>query len=242
MYGRPPAAFGSIRRILPSSVPRFWALPREPCWSPRAAAVADPDVEVVVRPEQQQAAVVVGLGVGDLHQLARRARVGDVLGPSLVLDDRLVAVGVGVEDVEEPAGGVVGRERDRQQPLLGAGRDLVGHVEERRAERLAVLDDADLPALLDHEQPAVVLRRRGHVDGRVERADLLQAHRALGLLEGGPAAAGPAPGEHEQDDECAEPHPEGSSSGRRLSATPCRKRTSASPRSGRASRARQQST
>ncbi len=129
-------------------------MPRAPCRSPAAAAVARADVEVPAGAEQQQPAVVVGLAVGHREHEPGGAGVGAVRARPPVLDDALVAVAVGEVDVEAPAGGVVGRERHRQQALLAARGDLRGDVQERRAELAAVADDHDPAALLDHELDA----------------------------------------------------------------------------------------
>jgi hypothetical protein len=157
------------------------------------AAVARTDVHQLVGPEQQQPAVVVGLGVAHEQHLAGGARVGHILAPAVVLDHALVAVLVGVVDVEQPALRVVGRERHRQQPLLAARRDQLADVQERLAQRLAAADHLDLPGLLDNEEPARVAGRRGDVDRRVERPDFLQADPGglrLGRAVGRAAAAG----------------------------------------------------
>ena len=45
-------------------------------------------------------------------------------------------------------------ERETEQPLLAAARDLRGQVEERRRQQDAVADDPDLPALLDDIETA----------------------------------------------------------------------------------------
>ena len=150
------------------------------------AAVAGADVQEAVGAELQLPAVVVAVrGMVDLEHRPPGRRIGEVrLRRRAVelLDRDDAAVGVArprsrVVDVEEPAGGVVGRERHRQEPLLAYRDDAAGEVEERRAEDGAVADHVDRPVLVDHEQAVRVGRRRGDVRGRVEVPDLRQRRR-----------------------------------------------------------------
>ena len=175
--GRRRAA-GSMRRSLPSRLPRFWALPRAPCSSPAPAAVAGADVEMPVGPEQQQPAVVVALVVGHPQHQPRRAGVGALGGRALVLDHALVARAVGEVDVEAPRARVVGGEGEREQPLLAARRHLRADVEERRAAQAPADQHAHAAGLLDDEQAPAVAGRGGHEHRRAEAPDPLQAHAA----------------------------------------------------------------
>jgi hypothetical protein len=88
----------------------------------------------------------------------------EVVDPDVaVRTPRRLAPGGGViGDMEDAARGVVGSERHREEPLL----ELVLHVrnyQERVSQSHVVADQVDLPALLDDEDPARVVRRRGHV-------------------------------------------------------------------------------
>ena len=95
----PRSGFGSMRRILPSSVSSDCPLP--PGGVARAgvagaAAVAEPEVQVAVGAERELAAVVVGLRLLDRAGSSARRR-GSALPPvHRVLVDLGVAVGVGV--------------------------------------------------------------------------------------------------------------------------------------------------
>ena len=78
-----------------------------------------------------------------------------------VLDHALVGGAVGEVDVEATRARVVGREGDRQQPLLAARGHLRADVEERRLAQTAADQDADPALLLDDEQaPAVAAAAR----------------------------------------------------------------------------------
>ena len=82
----------------------------------------------------------------------------DVVGSPLdrVARDDVVAGEVGVVDVEEAVAEVVGVERQTEQALLAAAGHQGVDVEEVGAEDVAVaLHDADVAALLDHEEAAV---------------------------------------------------------------------------------------
>ena len=63
---------------------------------------------------------------------------------------------VGKVDIEPPAGRVVWGERHPQQAPFAAGRDRRREIQEIRGDERAVLDDANAPALLDHELPRIV--------------------------------------------------------------------------------------
>ena len=153
----------------------------------RVGVVADADVEVAVGPELQLAAVVVGGGVGDA-QHGVMPGVGDVGARRRVeLPHHERAVQLCREGVDEPGHGVVGRERDGEQPALTAVADLVGDVDERRREDDAVLDDAHGALALDHEDAARVARRRGRVERRGERPERGQRdvrHVGVGAFRG----------------------------------------------------------
>ena len=138
------------------------------------AAVARADVEQPVRPERELAAVVVArLRVRDRDHQPARCGVGRVgVGGDVVLVDLQRSAGAGQIDVGQPAARVVGREGDRQQPALVAGRVRDrAHVEERLGR--AARDDLHDAALLDDEHARVAGRPR-HVGGRGEVADLRQ--------------------------------------------------------------------
>ena len=144
-----------------------------------AAAVAGADVEQVVGAEEQQAAVVVGLAGRPCARTSRAvaASARSALARA-VLDDALSPVAAGEVDVEAPRSRVVGREGDRQQALLAAGRDLARDVEERLRELRPSRDDADPPGLLDDAARAVVAGRRGGVSGDAKRRATSRTPRA----------------------------------------------------------------
>src|SRR5829696_7255217 len=155
-----PEQRAEVLRVAPRAVPVA-----------AAAAVAGADIEVPAGAEQQQPAVVVGLVVGHLEDQPGRAGVGPVGARTPVLDDALIAVGVRVVDVEQPAGGVLRGERHRQQALLPARGHPRGDVEERRVALAPLADDHDPAALLDDELNAPVARRGGDEDGLLEAPD-----------------------------------------------------------------------
>jgi hypothetical protein len=93
------------------------------------------------------------------------------------LGDLDVARAVGEVDVEQPGGGVVGRERDRQQASLAAGRDA-GDAGE--GPPLSALDQAN-PATAFDDEDAGRPGRRGDVGGAVEAADPLQLDSRLSV-------------------------------------------------------------
>ena len=178
----------SMRSSLPSRMSGFWPLPSRRAVA-AAATVAGADVEHAVGAELELAAVVVALGIIDLHQLAlpradaRRALLG------AQLPDRLVALLVGEVDVELAVARELRVERDREQTALAAGLDEALEVRVRPRRDLAVRHRADRPRLLDHEQP-LVPGRRGHVDGRAQPGrDLGQGER-LGTRSLGRARCG----------------------------------------------------
>ena len=154
------------------------------------AAVARSDVQQAVRPEQQQAAVVVRVWVRHRQHGPPRRLVGAVRAPARApeLLHLLVAAAVGEVDVEAPAGRVVRRERHREQALLAPRGDLGRKVQERAADPFAAEQQHDPPALLHDEHPPPVAGRRGHVDGVAEGADALEPYSARRRC----AAAAPA--------------------------------------------------
>ena len=96
-----------------------------------AAAVAHADVELLVGPEGDHPAVVVGLGVVLGDQEALGVPVGGVVVRARELGERVRPGFVRVVDVEQAARRVVGREREAEQALLAARADLVADVQER---------------------------------------------------------------------------------------------------------------
>ena len=167
---------GSIRRIFPRSVAEVLAVPLRVA---AGAAVAEADEQVAVVVEEEQAAVVVGVRLVDFEQRPGGALVGLAVLLGLVLDHPRVAVRVRVVDVEEARSRVVRCEGDREEPLLAAGGDLVGDVEQ--GGLLAAGRDADdLAGLLDHVERAVALGLRDE-DRVLELADLLERDSATAL-------------------------------------------------------------
>ena len=172
-----------IRRIFPCGLLRSWAL--RP-----VAVVADREVQLAVRPEPDAAA--------DVQQLRRRGgpeqlerTVGaDVLGraePDQVVQQvvpRVIEVDVVVGHAE------VGVERDADQPAVaGVLRRQVG---ERGRQQLPVLDDLDLPAALQDEDPAV--RRDLETRRAVQAvADHQRGLEVLGRRGGSPMGAATSP-------------------------------------------------
>src|SRR6185295_2129076 len=82
-----------------------------------AAAIPVADVEHAVGPELQLPAVVVGLAVGDLEQLAVTGPHARSALAGMQLPDDLVAGLVREVDVELAVLGELGREGDGEQPL-----------------------------------------------------------------------------------------------------------------------------
>ena len=109
--------------------------------------------------------VVLG-GVLDGEHEAAAGGIGHVrVARAPVLLDADVAARVREVDVEAAGARVVGWERHRQQAALAAVEHEARDVEEGRGLRHAALDEADHAALLRHEQPGRIARRRGHVGG-----------------------------------------------------------------------------
>ena len=124
-------------------------------------AVTDGDVKVAVGPELHHAAVVVGslLGQGDQQPaLGAVDRVG-IGSRAAILDHPDVPVPVVEVRVDETARRVVGRERDREEPLLAFADNDAAQVEEGIGLHDAVLDEGNEPVLLHDEQPRGVARR-----------------------------------------------------------------------------------
>jgi hypothetical protein len=145
----------------------------------RAAAVANADVEVSVRPERQHAAVVVRVRRMRNREQHCFGRVGRVRrhGDRAVLgyEERAVT-GARVEDEESSIAPIQRMEGQAQQALLAATHDLRADVEEncrRRAARLQHLDDA---GSFDDEQPvqavACIADEYGAREARDDRAQL----------------------------------------------------------------------
>jgi hypothetical protein len=130
------------------------------------ATIARRDVQVAVGPELELAAVVVvRLVVLDHEHAAQRERVDRVAGGCAELGYLEVVAGgfVGEEDVQEPAGLEVGRERHREETfLVPGGHDRTRQVGEDR--RASVTDDADDPRLFHDVEALAVARRTRHVD------------------------------------------------------------------------------
>ena len=122
--------------------------------------------------------------MGDLDHVAARAgrRPGRRAASEFVDPD--VAGPVDVIDVEAPAGRVVGREGDREQPALAFEGDELRDVEERPAEAPAVPHDLDPAALLDDEEQLRGAGGAGHVDRAFEVADPLQPDAVSGAFPG----------------------------------------------------------
>jgi hypothetical protein len=122
-----------------------------------AAAVAQGDVEEPVGPEGETAAVVVREGLGHEQDALLAARIRDVpcrrVRPEL--GDVGVAVAVGVVDEEAAVLGVTRVEGEAEEAPLPAARDAAGDVEEGRRHDRPVPQDANAPALLHDEDPAV---------------------------------------------------------------------------------------
>ena len=118
------------------------------------AAVAQTDVEVVVWPEEHDAAVVVRVWLLLPKQDLLAVRISEV---GVITDGEAGDDGVpgfiGEIDIEEPGFGVVRGESEPEQALLvAAGTNAGGEINERRLPYHAILHDADQPALLQHEE------------------------------------------------------------------------------------------
>ena len=110
-----------------------------------------------------------------------------------VLVDRGVAVELGEVDVELAVGLVARVEGEPQETLLVALGDHVRDIEERGRVEDAVLDDADLAALFDDEQPTRAIAGAGHEDRLGEPGhDLLERTTGRAVALEAPSLAGPA--------------------------------------------------
>jgi hypothetical protein len=174
-----------------------------------AQVVAGRHVELSVRPEPHVPAVVhravaqrVVVDQDDFAGRADRVPADGEAADPVVRGRRRAG---GVEEVEVAVGGECGVEGEADEPAAAAG--LHRQSERRGREQGAVLDDADVAALLEDEQPPVrgelhrVRRpqRIGHLDDleiageghrlrRRRRGDLdSQAHRGCGQECGGAA-------------------------------------------------------
>ena len=104
-------------------------------------------------------------GIGDIRIGGRAA---ELLDPQVVLpagDGRFPRV----EDIEPPAGRVVGSERHREEPAVVAPRVHLGNSQEGCRLGDAALDQTYRASSLDHKHPAGISRRAGHVPGLSER-------------------------------------------------------------------------
>jgi hypothetical protein len=148
------------------------------------ATVAGRQVEVAVRAEEQLAAVViVGLLMLDRQNGPACAYGGAVRSRrgAHVLVELQVAVVIGVVGEHPTAGGVVGRGRKREQPLLEpVVSNQGGDVEE--LGDVAAAQEHHASRLLHDEQPPGVSGWRGHGERLVEVADRLGLERA-GLFD-----------------------------------------------------------
>jgi hypothetical protein len=112
---------------------------------------------------------VVRVWLAHVEQLSRREWKADAPARA-ELDHTRIAADVGVVDVEAVVALVVGREREREQPLLSPARDPPAQVDERPAQ--AAPDEVDDPAgLFDGVEPVRLRRRRGD---RRQRAQTLR--------------------------------------------------------------------
>jgi hypothetical protein len=147
---------------------------------------------VTIGAEEDEAPVMLAGRLGYPQHQASRVAVGaqGVLGAALIGDHANRSPVVGVGDVEEPAGGVVGREGDREQALLvplAIRLDLAADVEERARPQAIVGEDPHGAVLLDDEELRVGPRGLGHVHRLLEATDPLQRHE-LGSEHVFPAA------------------------------------------------------
>ena len=147
------------------------------------AAVALADVELAVGPEGDHAAVVVVVGLRDVHQhlgglrrLLGRERVRALRIDGEADDERsAVERQRGVVDEEVAVLLELRMEGDRPQALLdeaglhvGAERVDVGEVEERLGVGLAAFHDLDAADALDDEDASRAVVRDRYADGVVE--------------------------------------------------------------------------
>ena len=139
---------------------------------PATATVTGPDVEHPVRTEGQRAAVVVAelvvhrqpdAGAGRIrHVRVRRRRV--------VGGDDLSSVSVGVVDEEAALLGSR-QERQTEEPSFATGQHEIADVEEGALHQLAIADQPDAPALLDHEERCRLVGAVGDVDRALEAVE-----------------------------------------------------------------------
>jgi len=135
------------------------------------AAVAHPDVEVPVRTEEVEAALMVRVALVDRQDQFRRRRVGDIaVGRNGIALDPRVSLPVRVVSEEKSVRRVVRMEGYAQKALLAAVPDLCGDVEEGFRGELAILEDANPPRTLQDKQPRIP-RRGGQVDRFLETPD-----------------------------------------------------------------------
>jgi len=107
----------------------------------------------------------------DDQQLLPRAGIGHVrILTHLVTGDHRVPSQVRVVDIEDAAGGVVGGELQAQKTALAAGADPIPEVQERFGQHPVAVEEQDLAALLDDEQPWIARWRR-QVDGALQSVD-----------------------------------------------------------------------
>ena len=92
----------------------------------------------------------------------------------VVAHDADVAVRVREVHKEAAVGGILRIEREAQEPLFAAERDLAAEVEERARLDRVVVQHPHGAILLDDEQTLRVGRRRGEIDGARKIADALQ--------------------------------------------------------------------
>ena len=117
--------------------------------------LADRNVELLIGPEGERAAIMVGgTEVLEIEQDDFAGRRRDVAVGGEAADPVVYGrTGRRVVDVDELVDGKVGIERHAEQAALTRRTD--GHGEKRRAQKCAVLDDAQPSALLADEEPAV---------------------------------------------------------------------------------------
>ena len=136
----------------------------------RASPIAEADVQVPVRPENEMAPVVVAVRLRDDQDLSLAGSVGPVRVAGVDREPRYDgAPGVRgrVVDVEVAVRLVRRVEGQPEQPLLVAPvADPFPDVHERADLRgvRPVFEEDDLARLQHHEQPVVGLRRVGEVD------------------------------------------------------------------------------
>ena len=164
----------------------------------RRVSGAEAGVQHAVRgAELERAADRAQAGVRDAQQHDLGERVGEVRRRVVGHEARHhgVARDVVVEHVEVSALRVVGGEGEAPEALVDLGADPRRDVEEGALHRAGHrVDDADAPALLDHEETRVAPRGR-HEDGPVE------AHGdGHGHVPGRQVAAGREQGEREEQE------------------------------------------